>query len=371
MKVSAFNVLLLHRDNGSIDITDMVLNVNITESLFGDLEGSIEVVDGVGLLDNNITNQNNIIIEFEYLKNKVQQKFYLDGVSSVDATTNLTKKTYVINLKSINSLMDSMQLIAKSFKGKSSDIIKTIFDESFKSDLKILSDSITKGSYIAPNISPSKAIKQIKSQAYDVNQNPFFLFQRLVDNKYDFLTSLSQIEKQTVSATINPVIQNSETVSKSLSNIGQPSNVVIHGYSDNQVYKTNNGVFGKNIVNTDISNSTITNEPYGASINATSKTNILRTDMYDNSEPLLNNNDYINKCKMQTILNLLFDTRVTAYDCHAIPNIGVGNKIELLLQKNKQSQGISGKFSGDYLISKIVHRIADNEYTQNIEMVRG
>ena len=372
MRVSAFKVSIGYTDGTSIDITDSVLYVNIEENLFGFLAGNLSIVDGLGILDSAITNKNNIIIEFEYIKSKVKQTFYLDGVNSIDSTTSLTKKTYVINIKAIDTILNSMKLVSKSFKGRSTDIIKTIFDEAFNTELKVLTDSLTQGHYIAPNVSPSTAIAQVQNRAYDIDQNPFFLFQRLVDNKSTFLTSLGQINDQMTSAVISTQIQNSETVDKVLKNIGQPASIIIHSDNDKQAQKIAGGVYGKNIVNLDVSNSSVVNESYGATINATSKLNLMRLDMFDNeSKPLLNTNDHSSICKMQSILSLLFNTRITAYGCQAIPTIGVGNKVELELQLNKQGQSPSNKFSGNYIVSKIIHRIEDNDYTQTIELARG
>jgi hypothetical protein len=371
MLLSSYKVSLVYEGGTSIDITDTVTNLSISESLFGNLEGFIEIVDGVGILDNAISNQTRVLVEFDYIKSRVSHTFYLDGVRSVDITTHLTKKTYVINFKAIDSLLNSMQLVAKSFKGRSSDIIKQIFDQHFDTKLKVLTDSITQGHYISPNVSPNRAIKQIQNQAYDSNISPFFLFQRLISSKFSFLTSLTQVEDQLTSATIATQIQNDETINKPFSNIGQPSNIVIHNDNDNQIEKISNGIYGKTIVNVDISNSTIGNEAYGATTTATSRSNLMRPDMFDIGKPLLNSDDHINICKMQTILNMLFSTRITAYGCQAIPNIGVGNKIKLKMQNHKQKQQESSKYSGNYIISKIIHNIVDNDYTQHIEVVRG
>lgn len=370
MKVSNFSVLL-NRKNELIDITDTIININITESIFGNIEGNVEVVDGAGILDAVVGNQNTLVVEFLYLDKHISHEFYIDGVNHIDMTTSLVKKTYMINLKSINDLLDSMQLISKSFKGRSSDIIRTIFDESFGTKLNVLDESLTNGHYIAPNISPKKAIKQIKQQMYNRNNNPFFIFERLNDNRHTILTSLSQIEDQIESVNITQQIQNSESVDAVLSNVAQPSKIVIHSDNDNMIYKTSKGVYGKTILNLDISNSKVNNETYGATHGSNSIINLLRNDMFDDGTPLLNNSDHGNICNMQSILNMLFNTRVTAYDCHAAPNIGVGNKATLEIPVQSQSMVPSSKFSGSYVISAITHNIKDNEYTQNIELMRG
>ena len=371
MKLSSFGVYLAQEDQTSIDITDQILNFTVEESLFGDLSGRVEVVDATGTLDNAITGNSYIILDFKYLEREVRHEFFVDGVSAVDVTSSKTKKTYAINLKTIDHLLDTMKLIAKSFKGRSTDIIKTIFDESFKKDLQVLSDSITKGHYISPNVSPSKAINQVKNQAYDANKNPFFLFNRLIDDKFAYLDSLFHMEQQVPMATIKQTIQSNDDVNKPFANIGQPNKVVIHDDNDNKAYKLSKGVYGKNILNVDVSNSDFDNTAYGIHTNSTSITNPLRMDMYDDEvEPLLYDKDYSNVCTMNSILNMLFNTRITAYGCQAIPNVGVGDKVELELQNNKVNQSVSSKFSGHYLISNIVHRIEDNDYTQNIEMVR-
>jgi|APSaa5957512576_1039674.scaffolds.fasta_scaffold12916_2 hypothetical protein len=371
MKLSKFSVSIVYEDNRSIDISDTVLNLNITENIFGNLEGKIEIVDGVGMLDNAITKGNLILLEFEYFDHTVKHSFHLDGVNAIDVTTNLTKKTYVINLKSIDTFINTAQLISKSFKGTSTDIIKSIFDGSFSKNLKVLANSITKGHYIAPNISPNTAIKQVKSQAYDIDSSPFFMFERLVDSKNAFLTSLTQINGQSTMATISPSIQNADTVENQLGNIGQPASVVVHSDNDNISYKVANGVYGKTIVNADISKSSVDAEVFGEMSNSGSSLNLLRMDMYDNdSKPLLHTNDQINICNMTSMLNMIFSIRVTAYECQAIPGLGVGNKVKVLLNKQQQTQSRSGKFSGVYLVSKIIHTIKDNDYTQTIELAK-
>jgi len=372
MKVSSFNVYVTI-GKGAINITDQIISINIVESLFGDLQGNIEIIDGVGLLENGITAQSKIVVEFEYIGTSISQEFYINGVSSVNMTDSLTKKTYTVNLKSINDMANSMGLIAKAFRGKSTEIIKKIHEEVFGvGTLNVMVDSITQGHYIAPNISPKKAIQQIKSQAYDRDISPFFLFQRLIDNKQSILNSLKRIEESEAVWTIQPSILNNENISKPYANVGQPESIIIHSDQENMDYKIGTGVYGKSVNNVDISNSELNKTPYGLYAGAVSVVHPIRMDMYTNDvKPLLNSNDYYNICTMQTILSTLFGTRVTAYHCNAIPGIGAGDKINLDLYKNKLNQGANAKYSGNYIIAKITHRVADGDYTQIIEMARS
>jgi hypothetical protein len=373
MKVSNFSVSIT-TDAGALDITDQVRNINITESLFGDLQGSIEVVDGVGLLETAISSQNKVIIKYDYVSQNTLLQFYINGVTSVDVSSSVLKKMYVINLRSINDMVNSMRLIAKSFKGKSTEIIKLIHEEMFgEGTINVITDSATQGRYIAPNISPKKAIDQLKRQAYDRDNNPFFIFQRLVDNARSTLNSLKQIEGQTPLFEIGPVIIDNKRMNiSSNSQIGYAEKIIVHSDHENMDFKIANGIYGKSVTNIDISNSELSKTQYGVYTNAVSVSHPVRMDMYtDDVRPLLNSDDYYNVCSMNTILSTTFNTRVTAYHCTAIPNLGVGGTIVLNLPKRRIGQGTDAKFTGHYIISKIIHRIDDGTYTQIIEMARS
>jgi hypothetical protein len=95
--------------------------------------------------------------------------------------------------------------------------------------------------------------------------------------------------------------------------------------------------------------------------------------MYDDNEkPLLNSGDFINVSRMNTILSEIDQQLATAYHCSAIPGIGVGHLIDLIVGNNTvATSSPSGKFSGTCIISKIQHRIEDNHYTQTIDLIKG
>jgi hypothetical protein len=374
MKVSNLQVVIEHSDNNHKDITDLILNININESLYGDLSGHIEVVDGVAALDHYINSQSKVSIMFKYLNQTTKHMFVIDGIESIDISSNIHKKTYVINLKSVNTFINSMNLISKSFKGKSTDIIKKIHDEFFTHDLlNIFNDSATIGTYISPNCSPKDAIDQILDQAYDSNNSPFFLFQRLIDEGQSILESLDHIKAQEPFFEISPVIINKEKDLKPLSIIGQPENIIIHSDNIDTVHKISTGVFGKNIKQLDISNSGIIDDTYGIQIKSTSTLNPFRPDMYTNDvKPLLNSGDLINVTRMNTILNLMDTQMVTAYHCVAIPGLSVGHIINLNISSNSIGSASSSiKFAGAYVVSDINHRLDDGHYTQTIELSRG
>lgn len=374
MKVTNLKIGIVN-DNGDIDkdITDLVLNINITESLYGDLSGYLEIVDGIGALEEYINTQAKIIIDFTYLENKVQQQFIIDGVRHIDISSNIHKKSYVINLKSINAVIDSMSLLSKAFVGKSTEIINKIYKEFF-GELDIYGDSLTSGHYICPNISPKKAINRIISQAYDTNNNPFFLFERLGKNN-GCLETLGFIKSQPVFFKVEPTITDLKLneITSPLATIGQPSNIIIHSDNDGSTKKIAKGILGKNFNKLDLSNSGISNKKYGITTGAISISSPFRPDMYTNSvDPLLNSGDIMEVALMNTILSEMDQQLATAYQCIAIPNLSVGYIVDLVIGNNNVGiSGVNSKFGGPCIVSKIIHRIDAGDYTQTIDLIKG
>ena len=162
---------------GKIDIVDQVKVININESLLGELSASLEIIDGVGLLDSAIGSGQTVIISYTYLSVSIANAFIIDGVQAIDVTSSKTRKTYIIKLVSPKSITNSLQLISKSYRGLATDIVKNIHDEFYGTDtLDVLAQATNHGHYIAPNISPETAINRILSNAYDADNNPFFIF---------------------------------------------------------------------------------------------------------------------------------------------------------------------------------------------------
>ena len=371
MKVDNLVIEAAFLDSSALDITEQVKDLKIIEDIFGNFQASLEMEDGINVIDS-IDTSTTIYLKFTYVKKEIKQKFYINGVQSVDITTNTNKRTYKIDLASVKKLQDASSLVAKSFKGLSTHIIKIIHDEAFgRGSLKVMDHSNTSGHYIAPNISPGKAIGSIMSQMYDKEMSPFFLFQRFVDQGKSILTPLSHIARAPIKHIIEPTYQSMDTHEKSeVYSIGRPEKIIIHSDNDNLDYKIANGIYGRHVVNTDLSNSDILVEKFGIHAQSSSSQKTTRLDMFDDATPLLNSGDYVNQSVMKTNTSELFNKRITLYSVPAIPGLGVGHLLRLKFNIGKIKQRPSKKYSNVYVVSKIIHTINDNEYFQEIEVVR-
>jgi hypothetical protein len=369
MTITDLDVSITSRGS-QFSITDLVEDIVITESLFGDLTGKLEITDGLGMLDMGIDDNTLLSISFRYRSTKVAQVFYVDGVNNVDVSTSSVYKKYSIKLRSTNEVNNSTELLSRSFEGLSTDIVKSIHEDFFNNSLVVLDKSITKGKYISPNISPKTAISTILSRAYNKDISPFFIFQRLASPS-TFLTSLSHIEKQSYQYTIGDRVTRSGEIQPNKL-IGVPSHMIIHSSDDNLIQKISSGMYGRSVKSVDLSSSSHSTATTGAFANANSAISVKRLDLYGSeNEPLFKDDD-TNLCSMQSTMNALFNTSITAYGCEAIPSVGVGNKIKVDVSQNKYNKsGYSSRYSGAYLVSRITHKITDLDYTQNIDLIRG
>ena len=186
------------------------------------------------------------------------------------------------------------------------------------------------------------------------------------------LASLSGMINSPALHTIKSGVITGEDAQVKLGQVGTPKNIIIHSDAENAQWKIANGIYGKKINILDISNSTMATVKYGNYTNAQSTLGFVRNDMYnDHSKPLFNSGDYTELAVAKSGKAVMYDTRITAYECHPIPSIGVGDKVNLIVPKNVVGAGVDRKYSGEYIINTIMHVIDDGDYLQTIELIRG
>ena len=356
-----------------LPITDLVYKINVIENLSKNLTGNMEIVDGVGLSDTNINIGSSIIIELTYFKTVFSHQFVVDGITDMDLTTHQHKKTYNINLGSLNDLQNSSILLSKVYSGLSSEIINNIYNGVYGNDsLTVLADSVTKGQYIAPNISPKSAVKEIMSKMYDKDITPFFIFEKFSSNSC--LTSLEAMTKAEPVFTITPKIINESNISHAVNRIGIASNIIIHKEHNDVIAKLGSGVYGSNTNEVDLAFSNVAKATYGDYPNSAENITIVRDNMYDiGITSLLNKRDSQNISNIKSIYARIDTLVVSAYGVQAIPSLHVGNKLSLELTTNEAIQKYNNKYSGGYIISNIAHHIdvTTLDYTQSIDMFKG
>jgi len=177
------------------DITDLVVAIDINESLFTRImTGDILVTDGVGLLSGiPIMGQEKITfkihkghINSEHKEWDLDLTFYVRAVENVTVGNDFTM-SYQLRIVEEAFYLNALQLISQSYTGTVSDIMVEIYDEYLKSPTKpeqtITVDEPTAGLFkcIIPSWSPYAALKWLNRRARSETNDPFFLYNTLFD----------------------------------------------------------------------------------------------------------------------------------------------------------------------------------------------
>ena len=364
------------------DISAMVTTMNITESIHGDLQGSLEVTDDSGLIDNIILTGDEIInISFEYFELKIKHAFFFNGINHISMGEKTSSKTYSISLGSINEYISASNLVSKAYEDKSTNIIAKIFTEFFVFDEMIIrKESINNGRYIAPNISPKIAIERLRKKSYDENKSSLFIFQSLFLNGVTQLDSLYNMLKRDPVYDISPKNGFSDDVKKSpISNkIGTPAKIIIND-NTNIIGTTSMGVKGSATQFVNLDTSSQSKDLFlGTSRASITSTLPIRNNMYsDNVNPIVSgaNNNVINQANFSadgaSVIN------ATAYNTPGIPGLCVGHTVNLIVgeysntHNNSQKNKYSRKYANTYLVTGIDHHFSKGAYLQNIKLSKG
>ena len=387
MKIDKFEVhLSLNTGAGATfqDITDIVSQVSLQESLHGDIEGSMYCQDASGVLDSLIGTNNAIVIKYTYFENPLSMTFYLDGVRDVRFDTGF--KTYMVKLGSINTLLSSHQQISKVYKGLSSEILFKLYRDVYSEDLplNILSDSKSEGKYIAPNISPKIIEQLVLLNAYGENQSPMFLYQALRDEGVTTLQSVDDMESLEAQWIITTKTDGDEPTDK-FAPLGIADQIIVSQQYKKNIKKTNLGWYGKTLNTYDIEETRFESVPIGEVPSATHESRIFRKNLYgDGDTPLMNSfqpdldkggkqNGLVNHVELTSLRRVhLFAIKIRATNMSAIPMISVGSAVKVDIQDTKE--GPNHIHKGKYIIAGITHNMSKSDqnfiYTQDMELVR-
>jgi hypothetical protein len=365
----------------AFDISAMVTTLNISESIYGDLYGTLEVTDNAGIIDNIIITGDEIInISFSYFDLPINMAFILNGIRDINIGAEGHRKTYQMELGSINDYISATHLVSKSYEGKSTDIIGKIFMEYFVfDDLLIRTDSLNTGKYIAPNISPKKVIKTLQNNSYDKEHTMFYMFQNLATNGTSILDSLSNMLSLDPIFEISPRLAFSDEIEKGpiKHSIGRPTNIIIND-NINVIGMSSSGVRGNSMdfINLD-SSSSIKTIFRGTSKPATNSIIPIRSNMYDIGESLVTGKDDVNMTQARYSSAVAFSINAVAYNTPAIPGLCVGHTIKLIIDNSTETRNnspkdkFSNKYANNYIVSAIDHHFEGGLYTQNIKLSRG
>ena len=187
--------LVVH--GGATDISGLVQDLTLFESIEGYVQGSIHVIDGDNFFDRVIGTKDTLVpitISFMYMDIEVQYFFQADGVSNMKI--NKSNKEYNIHLITLVEQGLKLVPINAAFSGASHEIAAGIFHEALANVgpyLYVDSKAITRGKYIVPNISAREALENVVDGAMDIHSTGFYIYQRLADSGKTRMGSLKHM----------------------------------------------------------------------------------------------------------------------------------------------------------------------------------
>jgi hypothetical protein len=360
------------------DISKMVTGVTIYESVFGMLKGAIAITDGINFFDNFIgSDLSDVHFTVTYLeKSPITCSFYMDGIS--DMVIEKQQKKYIIHIQSTYTASHATK-VNSVFSGRSDEIVASIFTEvnPISAFIIIDTETDTKGKYIAPNISARNCLAPIVNNAYDVKQTGMFLYQRFFDNNAIRLSSLHHmLNNSFINDTGTKVYIKKSIIShhdlSGLATLGTSDSFKLKEYNMDFIQKVEDGIWGKAVSEMQL-DETIKKDNLTKEATSISSTRFKLSDkLYsDNIKSIFSTRGNPTTSKIINHKIRVFNTVLEVTDMVALPNLGVGMSISVLLGKGNQSES---RQDGKYLVSYIQHKFSVNAgdfiYSQDVGLVR-
>ena len=363
-----------------VDISGFVNGLTLYESIFGMMQGQINVQDSTNFFDNFIgTELAGVDISFSYLNQAYTASFYMNGITDMKLDTE--KKNYTIHLKSIH-VPNFANTVNSVYNGTSAEIIAKIFADvsADENTLAVDSKTATSGRYIAPNIAARDCFKTLVANAYCLDQSGIFMYERLVDENTVRLTSLyDMVDNAFIDSNGAPVIIKQsiadmrEVQINPMAVLGTAQNFVMKEYSMDFMDKIEDGLFGEaiNEINLDETKKT---ENTTKEVTSVPKTKFKLSDkLYDENikSVLANRGDVASGTIINTTVRA-FNTMMDITGMTALPGLGVGMTVECQVSGNIE-QGTE-RHDGKWLVKHIQHDFiqkgGEYNYNQSLGLVR-
>ena len=407
-QISGYKVLISSLNGRTVDITPLVVETSIFESIYSiNLHGQLVIADNSALFsDLPIVGQEKINIQFIKNDIDVDLNFIVSGVEDL-ASYNDSIGAYVITFTSESKLVNAVSEFSKSFSGLGIDIIEQIYNDNFgkQSGPQLLNslDVKVKGgnsmNVVMPFSKPFAAINMIQRKSYDVHKSPLFIFNTVFGDAPE-LTSLYTMQSQeTIHKISNRINVNTEADGQSsrdmLQHRGEAYHIEIPS-AYNVFDQISSGTFASSIDTVDISTKSITRDSYNYldhdvidgidymhsnfKINdrsltkytsANVSTNYINTKLFGS----LNDTDNYATATVDSKLNRI-DTVELSMHMDSVPVVRAGTIIDvdftrftpMLSDKDNPKDEIT---SGRYLVSSLRHHIKLGEYTMALNLVRN
>lgn len=193
------SVVITNNTGDHLDITDLVLEINVYEDMFTNfMSGNLVIADAVGLLSTlPIIGQEKVA--FSIMSSIWGSQSYTFAVYSVTHRNieNATTTSYNLNFVSKEAIDDKLVRISKSYKGTIGQIVKNIFNDWIPSTKNFSVENTNNNtSVIVPYWSPFESMNWLSSRAIpnSAQRASFFLYETKDGFQFNSLDTLFQKE---------------------------------------------------------------------------------------------------------------------------------------------------------------------------------
>ena len=369
-----------------VDISGMILNMNILETIDGGVRGSFIVKDNINFYDTFIGHiQPEIRVKIRYIGTSCFNSFIGDGVSDMKITK--LGKEYIIHFISWPTMNMSINQICQVYNGTSDEILTKIWLETMGRNLPLSIDSkaVTKGKYVVPNINSAKAIRNIVDNAYDEHYSAFCLYQRLWEGGITRFQSLYDMDKNYfyveeligTNTVLNKFVIKDSVVAaddnlSSLDTVGTSNNFVLEDMNRGYSKKIGLGYYGKKISQIKLDQTKVTNleRKEITDIHATGYK--ISQSLYDNDTKSLFSSMVDPACQSaKNQKKRMYNQFLRVKDMNSVPFLGVGFSVEVDTGGSNIS---ASRMDNRYVVAQINHKFILNDgkmqYGQDLGLIR-
>jgi hypothetical protein len=175
-----------------ISIGDMITNMEIQEDISKvSIHGLLTIADATNIIDSfPLLGEEQLVLEIEdFFKQTTTYNFHIYAVDTLVTNDLGTSQFYVMRMFSKDYIKSESVEISFSYKGRISEIVKSIYNEYFISKKAIeIEDTVGENVIVVPNLTPIETMMMMATKSFsDVYKSSNFLFFERKD-KYFFGT---------------------------------------------------------------------------------------------------------------------------------------------------------------------------------------
>ena len=220
-KYKNLRVEVILKNDGKLDITDNVSNIEILESISAKwLQGNLTLIDNSSAVSGSpFLGQEKIRISFQRLGLRVKQTFIVERLRNIEKINDTTQGV-VIEFSSSSAMTNQTKRFSKKYEGLTSDMIAAIWKDHISEPIKVRSKGSTSHRIVFPWTVPSQAIDVILENTYAIDGSQFFLYERLFSKGCQLESLIDMMNKSPNGTLAQHTNVNKET------NLGQGSRVM-------------------------------------------------------------------------------------------------------------------------------------------------